>query len=368
MNRLRKALLGVVLLALLLSGCFVDNSTNPPTMKINSTCTSGTVRPEFQSAWQSWQGIAFLAGSTVFIVSILAYTLGYVLMHRKVLMWAKEQMQEAVLSMVIVLFVIGFVSFLCSLDLRTLGMENSCVCVDAAGNPVLTETYPACTTGSSCNFVDAGYSLLMSMYQTTMFGFVTTTSMQSLLSMASSFIIGKAPGKVGIVVAPFGMLGDIASSLTAAMVVLMTSALLTLTQMILLKMTERIFVILFPIGIILRSFGATKGFGGGLIAIALGFFLFYPLLVILFYGSLIGSVQIDYSNMTTSLQGKGLDASTSNWFGGDLLGPLVGFVGKTILGAILIPMLMFMILISFVKGLSTALGEEVDVSNLTRLI
>jgi len=363
MNRLRKALLCAVLLALLLSGCVINDTTNPPTYQISPACNSTTseVTPAFQNIWTSWQAIAFLAGVIVFLVSILAYTLGYALMHHKIIMWAKEQMQEAFLSMVIVFVVIGFVSFLCSLDLRALGMETSCVCTQYSGDP------PQCIA-TSCNFVDAGYSMLMSLYQNTMAGFVTTTFMQTLLSQASSIMIGKSPGGFGIMVRPFGMLGDIASALSTAMIVLMTSAILTLTQMILLKMTESLFVILFPIGIIMRSFGATRGFGGGLIAIAIGFFLFYPLLVVLFYGSLVGSIQTDYGSLTTSLQGKSLDASTSNWFGGDLLSPLVGFVGKTVLGAILIPILMFMILVAFVKGLSTALGEEVDVSNLTRLI
>jgi hypothetical protein len=302
------------------------------------------------------------------MVSILAYTLGYALMHRKLIIWAKDQMQEAFLSMFIVFVVVGLVSFLCSLDLRALGMETSCVCTDAARNVIPTEVYPACTIRSSCNFVDVGYGMLMSLYTNIMSGFVTTTFMQTLLSQASTIVIGKSPGGFGIIVRPFGMLGDIASSLTAAMIVLMTSAILTLTQMILLKMTESIFVILFPIGVIMRSFGATRGFGGGLIAIAIGFFLFYPLLVVLFYGSVVGKIQTDYGNMTTYLEGQGLDASTSNWFGGGLLAPLVGFIGTTVLGAIFIPILMFMVLVSFIKGLSFALGEEVDVSNLTRLI
>ncbi|MCX6776861.1 MAG: hypothetical protein NTY73_02755 [Candidatus Micrarchaeota archaeon] len=207
----------------------------------------------------------------------------------------------------------------------------------------------------------------MEMYKNIMGGFLTVTAIQSLLSALSTTTYGYAPGGVGFVVSPLGALGDIATSLRDGMIVLMTSAILTLTQMILLKMTESLFVILFPIGIILRSFGASRGFGGGLIAIALGLFLFYPLMVVLFYGSVLGSIQADYSSMTTSLQGQGLDASNSNWFGG-LLWPVAGFIGKAMVGAIFIPILMFMVLIAFIKGLSTALGEEVDASNLTRLI
>ena len=348
MNRLRKTALCTVFLALLLSGCYVDNSKSPP-LQVKPACSGGTVSSEFQNMWLSWQGLAFLAGSTVFIISTLAYVLGYVLMHSKVITWAKEQMQEAVLSMVIVLFVIGFASFLCSLDLRALGMTTSC-------------------SSTSCNFIDVGYGMLMEMYKVIIQGYMLITGMQAVLSSISTMTMGKSPGGFGIMISPYAVAGDIASALRDAMIVLMTSGIMTLTQMVLLKMTESLFVILFPIGVILRSFGATRGFGGGLIAIAIGFFVFYPLLVVLFYGSVLGSIQADYGDMLGSVKGKGLDATSPNWFGGDMVFFFVGFIGKTIMGAIFIPLLMFMILVAFVKGLSQTLGEEVDVSNLTRLI
>ena len=339
----------LLLIALAMSGCTVNSNG---TMSVSPACsqTTSTVTPEFESMWLSWQGIAFLAGSTVFVISILAYTLGYVLAHQKVLRWAKEQMEEAMLSMVIVLFVIGFASFLCSLDLRTLGMETSC-------------------SGPSCNFVDVGYSLLMDMFKAITQGFLLVTSMQAVLSSISTMTMGKAPGGFGIIISPYAVAGDIAAGLRDAMIVLMTSAIMTITQMVLIKMTESLFVILFPIGVILRSFGATRGFGGGLIAIAIGFFVFYPLLVVLFYGSVLGSIQTDYGGMVDSMKANGLDATTPFWYGGNIISSfVVGFIGKVIMGAIFMPLLMFMILVAFVKGLSKSLGEEVDVSNLTRLI
>jgi hypothetical protein len=198
-------------------------------------------------------------------------------------------------------------------------------------------------------------------------GYLVVGGMNAVMSSWATLTIGKAPGGVGVIITPLAVLGDIASSLVMAMIVLMTSAIITLVQIVVLKMSESIFVILFPIGVILRSFGVTRGFGGGLIAIAIGFFFFYPLLVVLFYGAVVGDIETNYGSMSDSFRNGGLSPSSSGWFGG-LLSPLVGFIGQTIVGAIFMPLVMFMILVSFVKGLSYALGEEVDVSNLTRLI
>ncbi len=337
----------LLVLAMALAGCTAAGGT----LTVKPACSAGAVSGDFVSMWTTnWQGIAFLAASTVWVVSIFAYVLGYVLNHQKVIIWAKEQMQEAVLAMAITLFVVGFVSFLCSVDLNSLGIG------------------PACGVNSG-NFVDVGFGCLASMYSTVMSGYLLVIGINTALSAAATITVGFAPGGVGPIFAPFAFLAEIANSFLLATIALLTSLVFTMTQMILLKMTGSMFVILFPIGVILRSFGATRGFGGGLIAIALGFFLFYPLLIVLFYASVTGDISDDFTNLNEAFKNAGPSPTSPDWFmGGGLLNYFVGFVGKTIMGAIILPLIMFMVLIAFVKGLSMALGEEVDVSNLTRLI
>jgi hypothetical protein len=207
------------------------------------------------------------------------------------------------------------------------------------------------------------------MYTTIMQGYLLVIGINSALAAAASMTIGFAPGGIGPTFAPLAFLAEVANAFLLATIALITSAVMTLSQMILLKMTASVFTILFPVGVILRSFGATRGFGGGLIAIALGFFLFYPLLVVLFYGSVNGEISSDYNGLSNAFQSAGASPSDPSWFlSGNLLGFFTAFIGKTIMGAFIIPLIMFMVLISFIKGLSVALGEEVDVSNLTRLI
>jgi len=342
---MKKIIIGLLLISLMLCGCTVTGGQ----MTVTPACSSGAVSPGFETYWMNWQGLSFLAASTVFLLAAFVYTLGHVLIHQKVIMWAKQQMEEAILAMAITLFVIGFVSFLCTLDLNTLGIDTGC-------------------TGANCNLVNVAFGRLSSFYTVIMRGFATVLMLNSFMSNAATMTVGKAFG-VGPVFTPLAVFGDVSQSLTAAIIVLMTSAIMVLTQMILLKMTESLFVILFPIGVLLRSFGATRGFGGGLIALSIGFFFFYPLLAVLFYGAVLGDVELTYSGMASSFENAGLSPASTEWVTGNpILELLAGFVGKTIVGAIFMPLVMFMILVSFVKGLSYALGEEVDVSNLTRLI
>ena len=342
MRALSERTILLFVLALALSGCVINNTTNPPQIEAVDACSSGAVTTGFTNFWASWQALCVFAAFTVFLVSILAYSLGYALNHQKAIIWAREQMREAILAMFIALFVIGFVSFLCGLNLDSLGMGSG-------------------------NFVDVGFSYLNTMYSRIMEGYLVVIAINSVMSWISTMTIGFAPGSVGPVFAPFAFLGDIANSMVVALIALMTSAIIMLTQMILLKMTASLFSILFPVGIILRSFGITRGFGGGLMAIAIGFFIFYPLLIVIFYGAVAQDISNSYNGLTDSFQNAGPSPSSPSWFSG-MIDYITGFVGGIVMAAIFIPLVMFMVLIGAIKGLSMALGEEVDVSNLTRLI
>lgn len=340
---MRSKIVCLLLLSVILGGCVSSGGT----LTVAPACSSGAVSPQFETYWLNWQGLSFLAASTVFLIAAFVYALGHVLVHRKVIMWAREQMEEALLAMAITVFIIGFVSFLCTFDMQSLGIQSNCA--------------------PNCNLVNVGFGYLNDFFTEIMEGFFVVAGLNAVMTSQASMTIGKATHGVGVTVAPLAVFNEISASLTMAMVTLMTSAIFVITQMVLLKMTESIFVILFPIGVLLRSFGATRGFGGGLIAIAIGFFVFYPLLVVLFYGATLGDIQTTYGELSGAFKEGGLSPATSDWF--NPIGiPFVGFVGKVIVGAILMPLVMFMILVSFVKGLSYILGEEVDVSNLTRLI
>ena len=152
-----------------------------------------------------------------------------------------------------------------------------------------------------------------------------------------------------------------------------------------------------PIGIILRSFTPTRRIGGTLIGLTLGLVLVYPYLIILngltiydmdpFYideylGSIGGMLDAawepfnDFQGGALSLAG-GLDILTmiklfiSSLFG-SLLGIYLALTLRTAAVAFMIglffPALNMLILVTVVRYLTKSFGEEIDVSNLSRMI
>ena len=176
-----------------------------------------------------------------------------------------------------------------------------------------------------------------------------------------------APGASGLgIVITFGAgLSQVSSSFSSALVMITIAQVLTKAQILLIKIAGALFGYLLPAGIVLRAFGITRGFGGALIAIAIGFYLIYPLAVVFSYGMVLNNVHNQVNSMPS---GGGMDVDSWQSDSGGLFGSVCGIVGTVLVGAVIIPFIAFVIVVAFVKGLSAAIGDEVDVSNLTRLI
>jgi hypothetical protein len=154
---------------------------------------------------------------------------------------------------------------------------------------------------------------------------------------------------------------------------------------------------MFPFGIFFRAFEPTRAFGGTLMGLAIALFLFYPMLLVfndfMIYGAITDVTQeMNNSGMLAGANANlsqitslthGTDSITSantavlmtkvgtgnvasgittetTW----LLKPLMLYF----IAAIILPVINFTILVEIARGLTKTLGEEVDVTNLTRLI
>lgn len=140
---------------------------------------------------------------------------------------------------------------------------------------------------------------------------------------------------------------------------------------------------LLPLALIMRSFTLTRRIGGTIISITIVFLFVYPLLVIPSYmvvnDSLFGSI----SKYLQGGQYAGVwGASTYFWaviemmfkflwspdflFGYALL--FMPFIAKIFIGGVFMPLFNTIILTNTAKYLSRSLGEEIDITNLTRMI
>jgi len=154
--------------------------------------------------------------------------------------------------------------------------------------------------------------------------------------------------------------------------------------------------LLLPAGIVLRSFAPLRQIGGILIAIALGLFLIHPLVFSLSY-MLIGAPAVpsyEATNYTPKLLGYiaviagavitanlmkmagpllivtlllGIWPMTINETINIATGTMTG-LGTTLFVVLVLPSLAWIYIAAFVRDISRMLGEEIDISSLSRLI
>ena len=167
---------------------------------------------------------------------------------------------------------------------------------------------------------------------------------------------------------------------------------------------------LMPFGVFFRAFEPTRKFGGTLMGIAITFLLFYPMTIV--FNDFIISQSIN-EEMTNDVPGMGLASTMSNIDGsltpegdssvivakqlpsdytqirneqpqtGDNSFENIAGIGASItngtflllrpimiyvIAAVFLPVINFIVLVEIARALTHLMGEEVDVSNLTRMI
>ncbi len=161
-----------------------------------------------------------------------------------------------------------------------------------------------------------------------------------------------------------------------------------------------------PLGIFLRCFTPTRRIGGALIGISLAFLAILPLINIIAYGILYGqnSVLITFRDLPSLLSNSpnletlvnSLDASKEEFkkssniiiglyngvitlfkevikgvFGGlteAIIGITLPLLAMAFITAIVIPLINLLLFIQAARGISKMLGEEVDITAITRVI
>jgi hypothetical protein len=175
-----------------------------------------------------------------------------------------------------------------------------------------------------------------------------------------------------------------------------TSYLLLYVQLNIMEyMTVACLFYFMPFGIFLRAFEPTRKFGGTLLGLSLTFVLFYPIMIVL--DDYVMFVPInnelvelrknaDVAEQHTSkeaqveagkrvleaqeeiLEGKGTGAA---WISTSAANGMLAVMKPAMLyvmAAVILPVINFAILVEIARSLTSMLGEDLDVSNLTRMI
>ncbi len=199
---------------------------------------------------------------------------------------------------------------------------------------------------------------------------------------------GSLLGAIGLSAGPLALIPQYTSFkyLSGALDVFFAVEMLNEVQLIVLSSSVVIFAIFMALGLIARSFGVTRTFGGAMIAFALGIGFVYPLMTSLTYGF------IDYGMQNTLYIGwltPGAAAITPyimagtfilDWAVGNIgsvngigqwiiqnipgVQQLFIFVGLSAMGLVFVPIINFVIVDTFIVDFSQAVGERMDFMSL----
>lgn len=137
-----------------------------------------------------------------------------------------------------------------------------------------------------------------------------------------------------------------------------------------------------PLGLVLRSFNITRRIGGTIIALILVFLFIYPPLVILTYSVVNASLLTSIDYFKNAYSAGVLGAGNGFWlfiefafkylWGPDFLFTyslaVMPTAAKVFIGGVFMPLFITIVLVTTTRYLSKTMGEEIDITNLTRMI
>ncbi|MCK4319332.1 hypothetical protein KAW38_02050 [Candidatus Micrarchaeota archaeon] len=345
-----------------------------------------------------WQFLSFLAVLISASILFLLYVLNRAFENKEGEAWVKLEIYETFITLGLIVLLALAVDALCSINVGFLfsGYPLS----SYTGGTALT-LQPFSEIGMDESFFDVGliyldeYSDAVVTAQTILFSFY------SYLNYITSMTFTHQPIGLGTVTQPTAGFGTMINSVfITALNGMVISYLVNKTQMLVYYFGLYGFVKYFlPLGIVLRSFTPTRKIGGTLIGIAVGFLLIYPILLTVnkitiakpFNDTIEGvsgsigkawdSASYEFFNIWESVDSSAWDMVLhapvlfSHALGGFVSFGVLMFIFQTAnlfslvaFGGYVFPAFNALVLATGIRYLSRFFGEEIDITNLTRLI
>jgi len=334
-----------------------------------------------------WKVLTFLA----LLCSLLALTLIYIfanfLRNQGLLTWCKFELFQALGTATIFIFILVWATGMCEFKMNFLNDPARGIDYGdgTAGNPyknmyAIVDSY--FDTLKNLGYVLFSYAMYIS----------------KIITFWQKVTYFSSPLGLGVTDNPLDSLGQLNSVLFFMISGFATSfLLLDLQRRMMEYMAYAALYYFLPFGIFFRGFEPTRGAGGALIGISLAFFLFYPVTLTFndymtrsTFTSVYGELDQAAVTATNSINGGGLNkeedaknnlnqvdinqqsgqANTQSMISG--LSSATIFLIKPValymIAAVVLPVINFIVLVEITRGLTKLMGDELDVSNLTRLI
>lgn len=251
MTRIKTKMLAfcMVLLAALLSGCTAGTSQAP-----NPSCTiSGEWGGTAGGPGVSWISISFLAILIIMLFLSIAYMGGVIFRRMDWILWAKNEFYQCIISAILILVVAWFAVTSCELVFSLSGNDPFKV-ADIYLNDLI---WQKCLHIATSIFLTGIYA-----------------------SITAAFFAPVGPPPSGIRL--FAGLDAYSAIMNMLFLIVSTFFSSLLIQVIILKLIQSfMFKVVLPLGIFFRVFPFLRQAGATFIAVALGFYLLFPLLYVM---------------------------------------------------------------------------------------
>lgn len=314
------------------------------------------------SYWVVWSVIALMIGVAVVVI---AYLFGTIMQHPRALVWAKTEVLHLIISALLIGFAASLVTFACSDALPSIfglsGSRNMFYAADDYLSDQAELSYKSMTAfryNLGVSDIRASQIRWEPRWEGLFFGGGQGSSYSPHAghrSYASVFNTGLNAGTIYLLDIYF-----------------------------LYYVLNYVFyglAVLFPLGILLRSFPFLRNFGSALIALSLGLFIFFPFMLMfndatwgVYLEEELGEpTEIDYySNLEDEREVWNPWVLEKEYNPGHdslpVLGDLATLSAMAFVGAIFLPAINWIIIIVLIRDISKFLGQEVDVRRLARMV
>ncbi len=358
---------------------FLINISNAALFDIFPEDVCGGGLGAFMSSWAVTCYIAIIVSLGILIIIFLVCR---ALQIQKGELWAKFEIIQVVATVLILIVIVGFSEFiLCTLTPKMLFGDNSYFEDDE-------------------NMIDHANRYVSDLYSLNVKSFTGLIFLGTLREAMGNAQFGVKLIEIEIKHTPLKGLNSFDKSFELIQMGLITVMITSLTQrMLFVYVMNGMFTIFLPIGILLRCFEPTRKFGGTLIGLTIALGIFWPLMLVLNSVALEGIgifYMLDNTFLYISEQlaeyeifgiifnnpGElinGTSSVRSIAINANLLEPIQTFYSAinmlawkilsiNILGSLFLPLLNFAVIAASMKEFSRFFGEQIDLSNLTRMI
>ncbi|MFH1447635.1 MAG: hypothetical protein ABIG39_02120 [Candidatus Micrarchaeota archaeon] len=365
----------LLLAAVLLSGC--------------AGLTVSSIGGALPSDLPDWLPIAIIATAISFMIISIVYLVGTLLNVQDLVLWAKNEFFQSAAVVIMLSILMVFFSFLDTMLIPGITATSSGGPFDISAN----------------NIFDAAQNYLANINAIFIAEFTALLYLNVTLGLFQDATIRVMPMGIGFIIQPGALFTPLFHFVGYGLNFLGIAIWAVQIQYAILEFSKNyMFKLFLPLGIVFRSMPFTRGLGAVLIAIAIAFYVVYPLTFVLnmeiatnHYSS------VNHALLITDFNAWVFNFAKGNPFGsGDLnilnylwyIARLIMVVGVTSLSlplylcanlfgdtgivqemfyavitfTMILPIINVFITFTFARGLANILGADVDLSSITRLI